>query len=72
MDDKQREYYGDFDMNQFTYADTDILKHDDFKADDRRLMKFWLAKSYIIDYNNEIITLIDNDTLKEYEYHFDE
>ena len=72
MDDRQREYYGDFDMNQFTYADTDILKHDDFKADDRRFMKLWLAKSYNIDYNNEIITLIDNNTLKEYEYHFDE
>ena len=72
LDDKQREYYGDFNKNDFTYADNNVLKYDDYKADDRRFEKFWLAKSYKIDYINETITIIDNNTSQEITYQFDE
>ena len=72
IDDKQREYYGDFNKNDFIYADSDILKHDKFKSDDRKFLKFWLAKSYSIDYKKKTITIIDNNTSEKHEYKFDE
>ena len=72
LDDIQREYYGDLPISKYSYANSDLLNHEQFKADDRKFEKFWLAKTYEIDYINKIIKIVDNNTEEIKEYRFDE
>ena len=69
LDDIQREYYGDFSSNSFTYANSDKIK---LEADDRKFVEYWLAKSYEIDYFEKKIIIVDNNTLEKHEILFDE
>jgi len=72
IDDIQRQYYGDFPIDNFTYASSDKLNYETFQANDRTFEKYWLAQEYEIDYINKSITIKEINTNKEYTYPFDE
>lgn len=69
MDDVQREYYGDFPKDNYTYAESDALS--ECAATDRRFEKVWLAEKYEIDHIERKIIITEIDTGKRYEYGFD-
>ena len=46
MNEKQREYYGDFDPADYVYAESDTLH---FTADSDRFRDLWLAEKYAVD-----------------------
>ncbi|MBQ1376197.1 MAG: transglutaminase domain-containing protein [Clostridia bacterium] len=62
MTDRQREYYGDFPPESFTYADADIKDTARFRADDGRFRELWLARSYEIDEETKTVTYTDTNT----------
>lgn len=66
MDDIQREYYGDFPPEHYTYAESDKLKG--ITADDRTFEKYWLAETYEIDHENRTIKITEINTGKRQEY----
>ena len=72
LDDKQRSYYGDFPSGQFSYAESDRLRAEQCKADDRRFVKYWLAENYEIDHTKKTITVTDHNTGERSEYSFEE
>ena len=57
MNDRQREYYGDFPPESFTYADSDALGQAEYAADSRRFEPLWLAESYILDHRKGVLTV---------------
>jgi hypothetical protein len=66
MDDVQREYYGDFPPEHYTYAESDRLKG--ITADDRTFEKYWLAETYEIDHKNRTIKITEINTGNRQEY----
>lgn len=68
MDDIQREYYGDFPKENYTYANSDAFS--DLSADSRIFEKLWLAEKYEIDHMGRKIILTEIDTGEQYEYDF--
>lgn len=72
MDDIQREYYGDLPKENFTYAESDLLKREMFAAEDRRFEKFWLAKEYEIDHTAQLIRITETGTGEVKEYSIEE
>ena len=68
MDDIQREYYGDFPKENYTYANSEVLS--DLSADSRFFEKLWLAEKYEIDHMGRKITVTEIDTGEQYEYGF--
>ena len=71
LDDIQRSYYGDFPAENFVYADSDQLNKEQFQAEDRRFVKYWLVERYEIDHLSRKITITDHDTGKQTEYSFE-
>ena len=59
MDDIQREYYGNFPMGQYTYADSDQLPREAYAVTSRRFEKLWLAETYKIDYEEQSILVTE-------------
>ena len=66
MDDVQREYYGDFPPEHYTYAESDKLK--EITANDRTFEKYWLAETYEIDHINRTIMITEINTGNRQEY----
>lgn len=66
MDDVQREYYGDFPPENYTYAESDKLK--EITANDRTFEKYWLAETYEIDHRNRTIMITEINTGNRQEY----
>ena len=52
IDDDMREQYGDFDADDFVYADSDIIH---YEIHDQKYKDLWGAESYTIDRENRII-----------------
>jgi hypothetical protein len=71
MTDKQREHYGDYPPERYTYGDTDVPDAGKYKATDNRFLKFWLAKSYEIDHEKQRIRITNNNTQEVEEIPFD-
>ena len=69
MDDIQREYYGDYPKENYTYAASDVLS--DCTATDRRFEKMWLAEKYEIDHIGRKIVITENNTGNRCEYDFE-
>lgn len=61
IDDIQRSYYGDFPIENFNYADSDLLNKGNYKADDRRFVDLWLAETYEINHEEKKIYIHNND-----------
>lgn len=61
MNDRQREYYGSFPPEKYTFADTDIRKPE-YQVSDDRFMKFWLAERYEIDHAGREISITEHET----------
>ena len=70
MDDVQREYYGDFPKDGYTYAESDALSG--CAATDRTFEKVWLAEKYEIDHIDKKIILTEINTGKRYEYGYED
>ena len=68
LDDIQREYYGDFPKEYYTYAESEALS--ERAAIDRTFEKVWLAEEYEIDHIGRKIVITEINTGKEYEYDF--
>ena len=49
LDDDMRSQYGDFPIEDFSYAESDALHHEDYAADSRRFLPLWHAEAYTID-----------------------
>lgn len=72
MDDVQREYYGDFPAERFTYMDADVSDKSRYAATDRTYVKYWLAERYEIDFVNKKITVWEIDTGDRHDYEIEE
>lgn len=73
MDDIQREYYGNFPKENYTYATyagSDVLS--ECAAIDRTFSIIWLAEKYEINHVNRKIVITEIDIGKEYEYDFED
>ena len=70
MDDRQREYYGDLPPERYTYADSDRLDREQYRADDRSFADFWLAEEYEIDRAGRTIFVKDVYTGDEHVYDY--
>jgi len=66
MNDTQREYYGDLPAEQFTYANTDELDREQFRAEDRSFVDFWLAETYQIHHRDREISVREVNTGEEH------
>ena len=62
MNDLQREYYGDFPPEWYSYGDIDLSAPETYAAEDDRFLNLWLAESYEIDHACRIIRIKDHNT----------
>ena len=49
LNDEMRSQYGDFPIENFSYAESDTLRREDYSADSERFKPLWRAESYKID-----------------------
>lgn len=70
MNDLQREYYGDYPPENFSYSDTDALDSAKYRAESRRFEPLWLAESYTIDHRAGKIILKAIASNEETEFQF--
>lgn len=66
----QREYYGDYPPENFSYSDTDALDSAKYRAESRRFEPLWLAESYTIDHRAGKIILKAIASNEETEFQF--
>ena len=57
LNDDMRSQYGDFPIENFTYAESDAFAAGDFAADSERFKPLWRAESYQIDRENRVLRL---------------
>ena len=62
MNDLQREYYGDFPPEWYSYGDIDLSAPETYAAEDDRFLNLWLAESYEIDHECRKIRIRDHNT----------
>lgn len=49
LTDEMREQYGDYPIENFSYAESDLLRHEDYAAYSERFKPLWRAESYTIN-----------------------
>ncbi len=57
MNDTIRDQYGDFDPEEFTYAESGVFTHEDFVCNSERFKRLWRAESYRILHNERKLEL---------------
>ncbi|MBQ1326184.1 MAG: hypothetical protein IIY52_09255 [Solobacterium sp.] len=57
LTDEMREQYGDFPPENWSCAESDVLSHKDYAADNERFLPLWRAESYTIDRTERLLHL---------------